>query len=99
MISSKKYGMDVDRFDYMMRDPMHLNQKDLIFHPQIYMNNFEIIDNEAVYDIKICNKIFEFFNHRYKLFKNMYLNRKSTGFDYMLADLFVMVNDHFKFGE
>lgn len=99
IISSKKYGMDVDRFDYMMRDPLHTNQKDLVFHPQIYMDNFEIIDNCMVYNIKISNKIFEFFNHRYKLFKNMYLNRKSKGFDYMIADLFRLVNNDFKFAE
>lgn len=91
--------MDVDRFDYMMRDPMHLNQKDLIFHPTIYLDNFKIVDNMSVYNIKIANKIFEFFNHRYKLFKNMYLNRKAVGFDYMCADLFTLVDDHFKFCE
>lgn len=99
IISSKKYGMDVDRFDYMMRDPLHTNQKDLVFHPSIYMDNFEVIDNCMVYNIKISNKIFEFFNHRYKLFKNMYLNRKSKGFDYMIADLFRLVNSDFKFAE
>ena len=48
---------------------------------------------------EISNKIFEFFNHRYKLFKNMYLNRKSKGFDYMIADLFKLVNNDFKFVE
>lgn len=91
--------MDVDRFDYMMRDPLHTNQKDLVFQPSIYMDNFEIIDNSMVFNIKIANKIFEFFNHRYKLFKNMYLNRKSKGFDYMLSDLFALVNNDFKFAE
>lgn len=99
IISSKKYGMDVDRFDYMMRDPLHTSQKDLVFNPYIYMDNFEIIDNKMVFNVKIANKIFEFFNHRYKLFKNMYMNRKSKGFDYMLADLFTLVNNEFKFLE
>lgn len=55
IISSKKYGMDVDRFDYMMRDPMHTNQKDLVFHPSIYMENFEIINNQAVYKEKVTS--------------------------------------------
>ena len=45
--------MDVDRFDYMMRDPLHTNQKDLVFHPSIYMDNFEIINNEVVFNIKV----------------------------------------------
>lgn len=91
--------MDVDRFDYMMRDPLHTNQKDLVFNPNIYMENFEIIDGKMVFNIKIANKIFEFFNYRYKLFKNMYFNRKSKGFDYMIADLFTLVNNEFKFAE
>ena len=99
VISSKKYGMDVDRFDYMMRDPLHTGQKDLVFHPNFYLDNFEIINNSVVFNIKIANKIFEFFNHRYKLFKNMYLNRKSVGIEYMIGDLFKMVNDHFHFEE
>jgi deoxynucleoside triphosphate triphosphohydrolase SAMHD1 len=99
VISSKKYGLDVDRFDYMMRDPLHTGQVDLVFRPSIYLDNFSIIENEMVYNGKICNKIFEFFNHRYKLFKNIYLNRKGIGFEYMVADLFSLVANDFKFAE
>lgn len=91
--------MDVDRFDYMMRDALHTGQSDLVFHPEIYMNNFKIVDNRLAYQAKISNKIFEFFNHRYKLFKNLYLNRKATGIEYMIADLFTMCNQEFKFDE
>lgn len=45
--------MDVDRFDYMMRDPLHMNQKDLVFHPNIYMDNFEIVENSIVFNVKV----------------------------------------------
>lgn len=99
MISSKKYGMDVDRFDYMMRDPLHAGQKDLVFNPAIYMDNFHIAQNQIVFNMKIGHKIFEFFYHRYRLFKNMYLNRKTIGFDYMIGDLLTLVEPEFKFSE
>ena len=77
----------MDRFDYMRRDPLHLGQQDLVFHPQIYLDNFKIIDNQIAFNSKISQRLYEFFHHRYRLFKNLYLNKKAQGYDYLLADL------------
>ena len=53
VISSKKTGMDVDRMDYMRRDPLHLGLQDLVFHPQIYLDNVRIIDGNVCYSSKV----------------------------------------------
>lgn len=60
IISSKKVGLDVDRLDYMRRDPLHLGQQDLIFHPQIYLDNFKIVEGKIVFSSKVKN-ILNFF--------------------------------------
>ena len=77
----------MDRFDYMRRDPLHLGQQDLVFHPQIYLDNFMIIDGNIAFSSKIAPRLYEFFHHRYRLFKNLYCNSKACGYDYLLADL------------
>lgn len=87
VVSSKKTGLDMDRFDYMRRDPLHLGQQDLVFHPQIYLDNFKIINGEVAFSSKIAPRLYEFFHHRYRLFKNLYCNKKTQGYDYLLADL------------
>lgn len=87
VVSSKKTGLDMDRFDYMRRDPLHLGQQDLVFHPQIYLDNFKIIGGEIAFSSKIAPRLYEFFHHRYRLFKNLYGNKKAQGYDYLLADL------------
>ena len=57
MISSKEVGLDVDRFDYMYRDPKHLGQKDLIFDAEIYLKNFDIIEGKIVYNDKVSQNL------------------------------------------
>lgn len=99
VISSKRVGLDVDRFDYMRRDPLHLGQQDLVFHPQIYLDNLKIIDGNLCFSNKMVGKIHDFFAHRYRLHKHLYSNTKCQGYNLVLADLFVAANSEFKFEE
>lgn len=54
VISSKEVGLDVDRFDYMYRDPCKLGLRELIFYPNIYLENFEIIEGKIVFNDKVA---------------------------------------------
>ena len=100
VVSSKKTGLDMDRFDYMRRDPLHLGQQDLVFHPQIYLDNFQIVEGNIAFSSKIAPRLYEFFHHRYRLFKNLYSNKKAHGYDYLLADLLLLAKgEGYKFDE
>ena len=43
--------------------------------------------------------MYEFFLHRYKLFKNIYSNQKSSGYDYLIKDLFLEASTEYNFKE
>ena len=70
--------------DYMRRDPLHLGQDDLVFHPSLYFENMKIIDGNLCFSSKITCKIYDFFYHRYRLQKQLYSNPKSEGYDLLI---------------
>jgi len=83
----------------MRRDPLHLGQQDLVFHPTIYLENMKIIDGELCFSSKIIGRIYDFFSLRYRLFSHLYSNPKASGYDLLISDIFLEANQYFKFEE
>lgn len=99
IVANYKTSIDVDRWDYMTRDPQMTGLTDLKFDSSMFFENYAILNNKVVFNKKMAPRLNDFFNHRYKLFKYLYLNASSVSFDFMYQDLMVLANEDWKFEE
>lgn len=53
IVSNKKNGLDVDRFDYLHWDALYLNIKQDAFNCQKLIDNSRVIDNQICYNFEI----------------------------------------------
>lgn len=72
IVANKRNSIDVDKFDYMSRDTHQLGLKDAYFDYSSLMKQARVINDEICYPYKYAHKIYELFNSRYKLYKNVY---------------------------
>ena len=84
-IVSNKNGIDVDRFDYLMRDIKMTGLNYGIEYERI-MNHSRIEGNEIVYSEKIKTNIEEFFRIRFIMYKDVYNHRTVRGIEFMMKD-------------
>lgn len=98
IVSNKRNGLDVDRFDYILRDSymtgdaIHLNLSRLRVllsslsrtHFHRIIKSARVIDNQICYHIKDANQIYEICASRFKLHKMIY-NHKTGLYLYFLS--------------
>ena len=84
-IISNKNGIDVDRFDYLMRDIKMTGLNYGIEYERI-MNHSRIENNEIIYSEKVKTNIEEFFRIRYIMYKEVYNHRTVRGIEFMMKD-------------
>jgi len=87
IVANYRTSIDVDRFDYMMRDPRNVGVQEYVFDCSMFFENFQVMNNQIVFDKKMACKLNDFFHNRYRLFKHVYLNASTTSFELMLQDL------------
>jgi deoxynucleoside triphosphate triphosphohydrolase SAMHD1 len=86
-IVSNKNGIDVDRFDYIMRDTKMIGLNYGIEWLRI-MKGSKISMNEIVYSEKNKLSIEDFFRTRYILYKEVYHHRTVRSIEYMIKEIF-----------
>lgn len=99
IISNKKNSIDVDKFDYVQRDSYTLGLQNHQFDYESLMNNCRVIDNTLAYAVNQTFSVYDLFNTRYRLFRNIYLHRVSIGIEAMLCDALVLANHKFHLEE
>lgn len=104
IVANKRNSIDVDKFDYMTRDSHHLGLKDAYFDYTSLMKQARVIKDEICYPYKVsyylmiyllsqfAHKVYELFHARYKLFKNVYINRGKDAIDIMIRDILLEAN-------
>jgi HD superfamily phosphohydrolase len=99
IVANYRTSIDVDRFDYMNRDPHMVGTWSLKFDSSMFFENFKILNDQVCFSKKMFTTIPDFFNHRYKLHKTIYLNTKATSFELMMTDVLVLANKDYNFLE
>tara|TARA_Y100000590_G_C15739679_1_gene1019796 strand:- start:3872 stop:5059 length:1188 start_codon:yes stop_codon:yes gene_type:complete len=84
-IISNNNGIDVDRFDYLMRDIKMTGLNYGIEYERI-MNHSRIENNEIIYSEKVKTNIDEFFRIRFIMYKEVYNHRTVRGIEFMMKD-------------
>ena len=74
-MNNSQNSIDVDKLDYINRDCLHLGLKDMHFDNRLLINNSRVIQQELVYPSKYASKIYDLFNIRYRLYKQIYQHR------------------------
>ena len=84
-IVSNNNGIDVDRFDYIMRDIKMTGLNYGIEYERI-MNHSKIVNDEIVYSEKVKTSIDEFFRIRFIMYKEVYNHHTVRSIEYMMKD-------------
>ena len=92
IVSNPINSIDVDKFDYIVRDTSALNLKYSIDSSRL-INEMVVIDNNICFPEKIYCDITSLFKTRYRLHKQIYCQKNVIGIQFMFNDIMLLLND------
>ena len=95
-IVSNINGVDVDRFDYLMRDITMIGLNYGIEYQRI-MKHSKIVNNEIIYSSKVKLNIDDFFRTRYIMYKEIYNHHTVRSIEFMIQEFLKQSEDIFGF--
>ncbi|KII96196.1 hypothetical protein PLICRDRAFT_151364 [Plicaturopsis crispa FD-325 SS-3] len=98
IVANKRNGIDVDKFDYIMRDGHGIGDKGNLSLVKL-INSARVIDNQICYNIKDANQIYELCYTRFSLHKRIYNHKTAKAIEYMIIDGLLAAEPHMKIAE
>ena len=95
IIANKRNNLDVDKFDYIMRDTKNIGLSYTIDCSRLLMQA-RVIENEICYPEKLIYTIYDLFGVRYRLHHEIYTHPGVQQIEFMYADALKAASDHFK---
>lgn len=96
IVSNKKTEIDVDKFDYLLRDTKNLNMCTNFCFDRL-ISEFIIDSNDNLVYPKHCSMdIYELFHTRYMMHKKIYSHKTVKIIETMLNDIFVKIDPIFE---
>ncbi|OQS07910.1 hypothetical protein THRCLA_00096, partial [Thraustotheca clavata] len=84
IVANGRNCIDVDKFDYLVRDMQCLfGGKKSYNYSRLWHYN-RVIDNEICYHTSVTSDIYELFDQRYYMYKQIYGHRKGKAVEYMI---------------
>lgn len=99
IVANYNNSIDVDKFDYLMRDMYYLLGYSKIHDFSKIFKNTRIIDNTICYNSKISLDIYNLFQQRYLMHKQFYNHKMGKAVEYMIRDILIESNSTFKIAE
>eukprot|EP00921_Rhytidocystis_pertsovi_P009835 GHVQ01015790.1.p1 GENE.GHVQ01015790.1~~GHVQ01015790.1.p1 ORF type:complete len:867 (-),score=123.80 GHVQ01015790.1:1133-3733(-) len=102
IISNKRNGLDVDRFDYMQRDFKMLSGDVPSGNSSGFTRLMEytgVIDGELVYNDKVAPHVYNVYHSRASLFRSSYTHKKVRAMELMLCDAFRIADPIFGYSD
>ena len=88
IVANKRNHVDVDKFDYLKRDPLNIGLQ-YSFDCERLIMDARVIDNHICYPDKLSHMILHMFSTRYSLHREVYNHRVVKSYDYMISDLLI----------
>jgi len=93
IVNNKKCGIDVDKFDYLMRDPKMIGLN-YSFDSSRLIDQARVIDGNICYPDKLRQLIMDMFHTRYTLHRNIYNHPVVKSVEYMIRDILILADDY-----
>ncbi|GMP82800.1 hypothetical protein CsSME_00036956 [Camellia sinensis var. sinensis] len=94
IVANGRNGIDVDKFDYIVRDSRACGLG-CSFHFQRLLENVRVIDDEICYRAKEHLTIHKLFSSRADLHRTVYMHAKVKAIELMFVDALQKTNDYF----
>lgn len=91
IISNNLNGIDVDKFDYLKRDTYILNLE-YSFDFSRLVDDIYVIDDKICYPKQMNQHVYNLFNTRYILHKNVYGHKVVVATQFMINDILLLVD-------
>jgi deoxynucleoside triphosphate triphosphohydrolase SAMHD1 len=96
IVNNSLNSIDVDKFDYLQRDPRHIGL-DYSFDPSRILNKSIVKNNQIIYNPSLTSNIIDMFLTRYRFHKDIYNHKTVKLIEVMLGDALLYANDHYNF--
>ncbi|XP_034550751.1 deoxynucleoside triphosphate triphosphohydrolase SAMHD1-like [Notolabrus celidotus] len=99
IVSNKRSGVDVDKFDYLLRDSYYLGIK-TNFDYHRFMKFAKVFEVEGMTRKYICNRdkevnnMYDLFQTRHSLHRRAYQHKVTQIIQHMIAEAFLKADDH-----
>lgn len=94
ILSNKENSIDCDKFDYLLRDTFNLGLP-FSFDCNRFIENAKVINNKLCYSIKLYYDIYDLFNLRFRLHKQIYNHHTVNQLEHMVLDIINLVDDKY----
>lgn len=95
IISNESNSIDVDKWDYMLRDSRNMNLG-ITFNYERMLNHSRVFNDRVCYAKKTHYDIYMLFRTRYELFKRAYHHKTAKSIELMICDIFNLADDEMK---
>jgi HD superfamily phosphohydrolase len=92
IVSNNSNSLDVDKFDYITRDMTMIGKK-CSFDYKRLITQAIITNNMIAYPKECANDIYQLFNMRHNMHRQIYNNTKVVSSQLMMADMMYKIND------
>ncbi|KAK7046019.1 hypothetical protein VNI00_007014 [Paramarasmius palmivorus] len=98
IVANKRNGLDVDKFDYIVRDSLMVGHK-VNLDIQRIIGSARVINNEICYDCKEVNNIYKIGENRFELHKMVYNHKTAKAIEYMFIDALLLADPFLKISD
>lgn len=96
IVNNTTNNIDVDKLDYLQRDPNHIGL-DYSFNPGRIFNKSYVINDSIVYHTSIASNIGDLFTTRYRFHKDIYNHKTVKLIEMMLGDCLLEADSVYNF--